>query len=195
MKGTRRTLGFYTTIGLLNAAVAVMFYTVNVRPSIPVQAAAVAIAVHQPLQPRLIPAITGTPVRIVIPSLAIDLPVGIGSYDSSSASWNVDDTKAYYADVSMPLNNSNGNTLIYGHAQTPVFARLRDIQPNSTVAVYADNGYVFHYTYQSVTNVLPTDMSVFRADGPPTLTLQTCTGDWDAYRAMYSFKLDGVEKS
>lgn len=194
MKGNHRSLGFYATIGLLNAAVVAMLYTVNIRPPAPVQAAEVPIAVHQPLQPRLIPAIVGTPVRIVIPSLSIDLPVGIGSYNPQSASWNVDLTKAYYADVSMPINNSNGNTLIYGHAQAPVFGRLSAIQPNATVDVYTDNNYVFHYTYQSMAKVLPTDTSVFRANGPPTLTLQTCTGDWDAYRAMYSFRLDGVDK-
>lgn len=195
MKRTYRTVSFYATIGVVNAAVAVMLYTVNVRPPLPVYAAALPVTVREPLQPHLIPAIVGVPVRIVIPSLTIDLAVGTGSYNTATASWNVDATKAYYADISMPINNSNGTTLIYGHAQSPVFGRLPAIQPGSTAEVYTDNGYLFQYSYQSMTKVLPTDTSVFRADGPPTLTLQTCTGDWDAYRAMYSFHLVGVTKA
>jgi hypothetical protein len=71
---------------------------------------------------------------------------------------------------------------------------LPQIQPGNEAVVTTDTGYVFHYSYQTMMEVLPTDTSVFDASGPPTLVLQTCMGDWDAYRGLFSFKLDSVEK-
>jgi LPXTG-site transpeptidase (sortase) family protein len=145
-------------------------------------------------QPRVIPAIKGTPVRIVIPSLGIDLPVAVGSYNPNDASWTLDNTKAYYADNSLPANDSNGKTIIYGHAQAPVFAALIYLPPEAKAEVYTDSGHVFHYVYTTMKEVDPTDTTIFGADGPPTLVLQTCSGPWDAYRALFSFKLEAVQK-
>lgn len=187
---------FYALIGVLNLAVGVMFYVVNIRPELPITTdVSFAVSRRLPVKPRVISAIVGTPVRIVIASLGIDLNVGIGSYNPADGSWTTGSTEAYYADASLPINNNNGSTLIYGHAQPQVFGRLPEIQPQAEALVYTDTGYVFHYSYESVTNVLPTDTSVFRADGPPTLILQTCTGNWDAYRAMFMFKLESDGKA
>jgi LPXTG-site transpeptidase (sortase) family protein len=186
---------FYGLMAVLNVAVGVMFLTVNIRPSPPsVMATIVTVSRPRPVIPRVIPAIVGIPTRIIIPSLSIDLAVDVGSYNPADNSWTVGATKAYYADMSMPLNNSNGSTLIYGHAQPQVFGRLPQIQPQSEALVYTDTGYLFTYRYQSVKNVLPTDTSVFTASGAPTLVLQTCAGDWDAYRALFSFALLSEEK-
>lgn len=186
---------FYLCLGVLNLAVGITFYAVTIRPPVVASISPDSVASRElARRPRVVPAIKGTPVRIVIPSLAIDLPVGVGSYNPSSDSWTLDATKAYYADVSLPINDSNGQTLIYGHAQAPVFASLVNLPPQAKVEVYTDNSYVFHYVYTSMKKVVPTDTSVFRADGPPTLVLQTCTGPWDAYRALYSFELESVEK-
>lgn len=192
MKLAINKLWLYSLIGVLNFAVGVMFYVINIKPATVV---AFSDFNHSlPVKPQLIPAKVGIPTRIVIPSLAIDLGVGVGAYNAADGTWNVDTTRAYYADTSMPINNSNGNTLIYGHAQAPVFGRLPTIQPNAETTVYTDTGYVFRYAYQSMTEVLPTDTSVFKSSGSPTLVLQTCIGDWDTYRALFSFKLESVEK-
>lgn len=195
MKHFANRLWFYLSVGVLNLAVAVMFYVITIKPPV-VHASSPDSLVSRALarKPRVVPAIQGVPVRIVIPSISIDLPVGLGSYDPNDGSWTIDATKAYYADISVPINDSNGQTLIYGHAQWPVFARLVNLPEGATADVYTDNGYVFHYKYTSLGKVLPSDMSVFRTDGPPTLVLQTCTGAWDAYRALYSFKLESERK-
>lgn len=193
--GSKR--GFYVLIGVLNLAVGVMFYAVLTPRLVP--PIADARPVHSPVvrlaRQQVVPAITGIPQRIVIPSLQIDLNVGIGSYDASSNSWTTDAVQAFYADPSLPVNNSNGRTLVYGHAQPQVFGRLPGIQPGAEVLIYTDTNYVFHYTYTSAITVVPTDTSIFTADGPPTLVLQTCTGDWDAYRALFSFTLTSQEKT
>jgi len=195
MKQMFGKLRLYSFIAVLNLAVGVMFYVINLNPSVFTKPISSSIAVRRlPAQPHIIPAKVGIPTRIVIPSLAIDLSVGLGSYNSADGTWTVDASQAYYADTSMPINNRNGNTLIYGHAQAPVFGSLPSIQPNAEAMVYTDNSYLFHYTYQSMKEVLPTDTSVFSSDGLPTLVLQTCTGDWDTYRALFSFKLEAEEK-
>lgn len=168
---------------MLNLAVITMFIVVMTPPPPRVLSDAYPIAEL----PRTVPAISGTPERIVISSVDINLPVGVGSYDGATGDWTLSDTSAYYADISVPANDSNGVTLIYGHDRIPIFGRLLGLQPGADADVYTMH-HVFHYKYQSVTHISPTDMSIFRTSGPPTLVLQTCTGAWDAYRAMYSFR-------
>lgn len=189
---TAKRLGFYGLTGLLNLAVGVMFYTINITPT-PVLATP-SITPTRKVAPAPIPATVGIPVRITIPSLSLDLPVAVGSYNPEDASWTVDTTAAYYADVSMPINNSNGATLIYGHAQSTIFETLPSIQPDSKVVVYTDTGYAFHYQLTATREVLPADVSVFTADGPPTLVLQTCIGVYSELRALFYFRLLSFEK-
>jgi LPXTG-site transpeptidase (sortase) family protein len=182
---------FYSLAGLLNLAVGVMFYTINITPT-PVLA--VTPPTVRPAIIKQIPATQGIPNRITIPSLAIDLPVSTGSFNPQDNSWTVDATQAYYADISMPINNSNGTTLIYGHAQSTVFETLPTIQPDAEVVIYTDSGYIFHYRMASMREVQPNDVSVFTASGPPTLVLQTCIGAYSELRALFSFRLVAIDK-
>lgn len=182
---------FYSLIGLLNLAVGVMFYVINLAPT-PVMASPAPRP--QPVVIKAIAATQGIPIRVAVPSLSIDLPVAIGSYNPDDGSWTVDTTQAYFADVSMPINNSNGTSLIYGHAQSTVFETLPTIQPDAEAIVTTDTGYVFHYRYVSVQEVQPNDVSVFNSTGPPKLVLQTCIGTWSELRALFSFRLESIEK-
>lgn len=189
---TVKRLKFYGLAGLLNLAVGVMFYAINISPT-PVLASPLVPPTHKVIS-KPIPATVGIPVRITLPSLSLDLPVTVGSYNPEDGSWTVDTTAAYYADVSMPINNSNGVTLIYGHAQSTVFETLPQIQPNSEAVVYTDTGYAFRYQLTATKEVVPTDVSLFTADGPPTLVLQTCIGAYSELRALFYFRLLSFEK-
>lgn len=193
MKRSVSTAWFYGLVGLLNLAVAAMFMVVHI-PSEPAAVAYMTRPAVVRTELATVPATAGTPIQLVIPSLLLDLPVGVGSYNPQDASWTLDDTQAYYADVSLPVNNSNGTTLIYGHAQSPVFGVLPQIEPGAEAIVYTDNGYVFRYEYVSVKEVVPTDTTIFTAAGSPTLVLQTCVGPWDAYRGLFSFRFTSLEK-
>ncbi|HET8884359.1 MAG TPA: class F sortase [Candidatus Saccharimonadales bacterium] len=182
---------FYSLIGFFNLAIGVMFYVINITP------APVLASVPPPKPPvvvQAIPATKGIPTRVIIPSLTINLPVGIGTYNQANDSWTLDTTKAYFADSSMPVNNSNGTTLIYGHAQSPVFATLPQIKTGATAQIHTDTGYVFHYRYIATQTVEPNNTTVFTSSGPPKLVLQTCTGNWSEYRALFSFKLESIEQ-
>jgi LPXTG-site transpeptidase (sortase) family protein len=142
------------------------------------------------IRPR--PAVQGLPAHVVIPSIGINLPVKEGAYDPTTAAWSIDHSAAYHANVSMPVNESNGTTLIYAHAQSGLFDTLSKLSVGAQAVINSDNGHTFTYTYDSMRRTDPTDTSVFTSIGPPTLVLQTCSGDWSQYRDLYSFRLTGV---
>lgn len=187
----------YSSLAAIYVAVFAMFtQVVSPPPAIAVQPQPPLVVVKQPIpkpQPR--PAIQGIPTHITVPSLGINLNVQVGHYDPATGDWSLDLVNAYYAAYSLPVNESNGTTLIYSHAQAGLFDKLPLITEGSEAIIHSDTGYVFRYVYQSVRQVDPTDTSVFVFDGPPTLVLQTCVGDWSQYRALFSFKLVSVSKA
>lgn len=134
----------------------------------------------------------GIPTRVVVESVNIDIPVRTGSYDATSQTWTLDGQSAFYADRSVPVNDSNGSTLIYGHARSKLFAKLPEITEGATARIYTDSGKIFSYTFASSRQVPPDDTSVFERSGAPMLALQTCSGPFDMYRTLVSFRLSGV---
>lgn len=138
---------------------------------------------------------SGIPLQLKVPSVGIDKSIRQGAFDVSNQAWTLDDTNIFFANASVPANNSNGVTLIYGHATWGVFGILPDLQLGAAAEIHTDSGYVFNYRYTEVKNVVPSDVSVFTNTGHPRLVLQTCTGMWDSHRALYSFELVGVVTS
>lgn len=194
--GRRQLVWLYSAITAMYLATFTMFTQVASPP--PVATSSPIVVTHVPtpkpaLSPR--PAIQGMPTHISVPSLGIDLNVQTGYYDDASDTWSLDLINAYYAAYSLPINDSNGTTLIYSHAQAGLFDRLPQIQADTEAIVTTDTGYTFRYSFTSMREVDPSDTSVFVFDGPPTLVLQTCVGDWSQYRALFSFKLLSVTKS
>lgn len=141
-----------------------------------------------------IAAVSGKPVSIVIPAANIDLPVTDGHYSELDGSWTLSDTNAQFATITMPPNNISGNTFIYGHGTDPVFARLANtpLAIGAQALIYTDNGHIFSYLYQSTREITPDDTSVFDYEGPPILTIQTCTGMFSEWRSLYQFSFEKV---
>lgn len=183
----------YGAIALMNLFVAGMFVSVLYPKPAPVISEPVAAVVRKKMpEPAMAKINLGLPTRVVVPSVGIDLPVRMGFYDPVTQDWTVDMQSAFYADRSVPINDSNGSTLIYGHAQHGLFSRLPEITDGATAEVHTDTGKVFSYTFQSSRQVTPDDTSIFVTTGAPMLTLQTCSGPFDAYRTLVSFNLSGV---
>lgn len=136
--------------------------------------------------------ISAKPARIVISSVKINLPVSDGTYDPAKKSWTLSDNHAHYAVPSVMLNDYQGNTLIYGHKYDWVFGNLKALKPGAAMQIVGDNGKVFTYVYESTQPLKPDDNSVFRLDGKPTVSVQTCSGRWNEIRQMYNFRLDKV---
>lgn len=186
----------YLTIGGLNLCVGIMFFAVLFpKPALPVlQPSALAVS------PKIVEIQTrkakvGTPIRVVVPAVNIDNDVRTGSYTPENQSWTLDDYSAFHADRTVAANDSNGVTLIYGHANQNVFGRLPDIQPGSQAQVFTQEGLIFTYEYESNRQVEPTDVSVLTTEGPPRLVLQTCSGPFDVYRSLVTFNLVEVSKA
>ena len=183
----------YGVIAAINLCVFGMF-VVMLSP-IPTPARSeplVAIAPKRLSAPELIKINLGIPTRVVVSSVGIDLPVRVGSYNSTDQTWTLDAQSAFYADRSVPANDSNGSTLIYGHARFGLFAKLPEISAGAIAEVYTDSGKIFTYTFASSRQVKPDDTSIFVNAGAPTLALQTCSGPFDSYRTLVSFSLSGV---
>ncbi|HEX4774584.1 MAG TPA: sortase [Candidatus Saccharimonadales bacterium] len=140
--------------------------------------------------------ITGEPVRIVIPGSGIDLPVDQGYYNSSQASWTLSGYHAQYAMISQLANNVAGDTFLYGHNNNYVFGALRHNTPavGAQALIYTDNGHIFEYNFVSATSLAPDDASIFSYEGPPVMTIQTCTGSLNEWRTMYRFNFVRVQQ-
>lgn len=179
-------IGFYAAACLCNVMVWGMFTVLNM-PRFDAVAAATTVSAVQTVKATVRTATTGKPVRVVVADLGIDVNVSEGIFDPASQEWSLSEELAYHANASVPANDNNGTTLIYGHAKPAMFEPLKNATPATTVDVYTDNSKVFVYKFASMREVLPTDTSVFTQAGPPTLVLQTCSGPWDQYRALYSF--------
>lgn len=135
------------------------------------------------------PLVQGKPVHLLVPSLNISLPVIDGYYYSDAKVWTLSLDKAQYATMTAYANNREGNTFIYGHNKAEVFNKLPNIKPGDTAIVYTDNKHKFLYELKEIKAVKPDDTSVFDYQGPPVLTLQTCTGVWYQNRSLYMFSL------
>lgn len=192
MKGYGSKYWFFTKILILNVATGLMFFTISQKPALP-QSFIVNPSQVSSISQKSIK--IGFPTRIVVPSLKMDLKVDKGSFDPKTGSWTVADDRVFYADSSVPPNNSNGMTLIYGHGTEPVFGDLVNLKEGQEAIVYSDTGYVFHYKYKSVKMASPNDTGIFSQSGPPRMMLQTCAGPYDSYRALYTFYLTGVDGS
>lgn len=138
--------------------------------------------------------VSGKPIRLVVTDAGIDLPIDEGYYDAANDSWTLSDTRLQYAMMTMPSNNHSGNTFIYGHGTAQVLEPLAKaaLTPESKAQVYTENGHVFTYAFQSSHNFTPDDTSIFTYNGPPILTVQTCTGPASEWRSMYTFAFEKV---
>lgn len=183
-------------LALMNGAIIVMF-TIGLTP--PIQSHTVVTASvlpvstsrihHSKIQP-----IVGTPGKVVVPSVGIDATIQSGSYSEASQSWTIDSQSAFHADITVPANNTNGVTLVYGHAGGGIFETLPTVQDGATATIYTKEGYRFDYSFESSRQVLPNDVSVITSSGPPRLVLQTCSGVLDSHRTLVTFKLEGVQR-
>ena len=133
--------------------------------------------------------ISGHPERIIIPRLNIDIPVIDGVYNTYTRTWNLTADKAQFALITPEPNTTAGNTFIYGHNTKQVFSRLLESKLDDKVIVKTSNDHSFTYQLQSSRQTVPSDDSLFRYQGAPILTLQTCSGSNFQYRYLLTYKL------
>lgn len=133
--------------------------------------------------------VSGTPTHISIPAVDISVDVEPGYYNKSSQTWTLSGTKAEYATVTPLANDGGGNTFIYGHNRWAVFYKLLRVQSGDEATVTTSNHHTFVYKMVSRRDTNPKDDSLFSYQGPPILTLQTCSGMWYQNRSLFVFDL------
>ena len=142
--------------------------------------------------PAKVATVSGTPIHIDIPSVDISVDIEPGYYDKKSQTWTLSAVKAQYATITPPANDGGGNTFIYGHNRLAVFYKLLKIQPGDEAIVTTSNNHKFVYKMTSQKVTKPTDDSLFHYQGPPILTLQTCSGLWYQNRSLFIFDLQEI---
>ena len=125
-----------------------------------------------------------SPQKIIIPSLNIDLavveaPIVDGFWQTSTQSASFGLGSAY--------PGQTGNTVIFAHAQTGLFANLGSIKKDAPIYILAKEKW-FSYKVEKVKTVLPTAVEIISATPDKTLTLYTCSGFKDAYRFVVTAK-------
>lgn len=135
--------------------------------------------------------ISGTPIRIVIPKVGIDLPIIQGGFVNGN--WILTDDKVQFATMTSLPNNVAGDTLLYAHDTIPLFYPTINLQKGDMLYVYTSNNHVFTYMYQGDDFVLPTDTSILTYEGPSRVTLLTCNGVFDEYRRLMYFSFVKVQ--
>jgi LPXTG-site transpeptidase (sortase) family protein len=140
---------------------------------------------------------TGTPTRLVIPSIAVDATVekvalaADGSMDvprrSSDAAW-----------YSLgPRPGEAGSATVTGHFDSPyggaaVFADLHKVKPGDAISVEDDTGAVTRFTVRKTRryDAAADATDVFTSsDGGAHLNLITCVGAWDKRAKQYAERL------
>jgi sortase A len=143
-----------------------------------------------------------TPVRLVIQSINVNATVEARGLDSGR---NME-TPADFHDVAWyklgPRPGEPGDALINGHVNwwtgAAVFTKLAALRPGDEISVIRADGVEvkFHVTGSQTVAANARVASLFAPGTTPTLTLITCTGDWnpftqsDTRRLLVSAALD-----
>lgn len=149
-------------------------------------------AAPKPVIPATPTYIEGDPAHLEVSSVNVSIDVIPGYYNARTQTWTSSITQAVFATMTAKPNNQTGGTFIYGHNRSSVFQRLLNAKIGDTAVVTTTNGHRFVYKLTSVHDTNPTDVSVLHYEGPPVLTLQTCSGVFYQYRRMFTFNLEQV---
>lgn len=120
------------------------------------------------------------PVRIIIPSLSVDLEVETAPIVKGY--WKVFPDKAGFGQGSA-FPGQKGNQVIFAHAREGLFLPLKEIKEEDEIYVLTDNGWFF-YEVREIKTVLPEQIEVIAPTDDETLTLFTCSGFADTKRLI-----------
>lgn len=133
------------------------------------------------------------PVAINVPSLDLQIPIEVGSYDYQKHEWSINDNSAFYADITSKLNTTSGQTVIYAHNKNSLFGKLKSLNSNDLVILTDESAQDYTFALTNTRLVKPTDTSVFyEKPDKPILVLITCDGLFDENRKLLYFSLVGV---
>lgn len=138
-----------------------------------------------PGSPALAPVANLSPVRLLIPKIAVNARIEPRGLDANR---NME-TPSDFHDVAWynlgPAPGVPGNALLNGHVNwwtgSAVFTRLAELRPGDKVVVVRGDGTraTFKVTSRRIVAANARIASLFAPSRAATLTLITCTGAWD----------------
>jgi LPXTG-site transpeptidase (sortase) family protein len=124
------------------------------------------------------------PVKIVIPSLSLDLPITPAKVVNNT--WETSETNASFG-LGSTAPGKIGNTVIFAHARTGLFGDLRKLKKDDVIYVFTKGDW-YSYKAEEFKEVLPSAIEVIAPTSTETLTLYTCSGYADTKRLVVHAK-------
>lgn len=124
------------------------------------------------------------PIRIIIPSLSINLPVTPSRIINNR--WEISEKTASYG-LGSAIPGIVGNSVIFAHARYGMFGNLRNIKKDEKIYILTKQNW-YEYKVVQTKVVLPTDIEVIKQTEDETLTLYTCSGFADTKRLIVQGK-------
>lgn len=124
------------------------------------------------------------PVRIVIPSVNIDLPVKEAKVVKGY--WEVFPDRAGFG-LGSTYPGEIGNQVIFAHARTGLFLPLKKVKIKDKIFV-STKTKLFTYQVTAIKEVYPNNTDIIGVTDEKTLTLYTCTGFSDSKRLIVAAK-------
>lgn len=124
------------------------------------------------------------PVRIILPSLSIDLPVTPSKVINGY--WELSENTASYG-LGSGIPGRPGNTIIFAHARDPLFGPLKGVKTGEYVYLFTKARW-YSYLVKNVREVWPNETQLIAPTPDQTLTLFTCSGFLDTKRLIVTAK-------
>lgn len=121
-----------------------------------------------------------SPIRIVVPSANIDLP--IVEANIVNGYWEVSEKSASHG-IGSANPKENGNIVIFAHAKKKLFYNLKKVKKENNIYIFTKNGKR-EYIIKEIKTVLPNQTEVIKRTNKEILTLYTCTGFNDNKRLV-----------
>lgn len=120
------------------------------------------------------------PIRIIIPTVNVDLPVVEAPVVRGL--WELSETTASHG-IGSASPGEAGNTVIFAHARDELFGPIRELKNGDVVYVLTKDSW-HKYTVSETKLVNPKDVEVIAPTPDETLTLFTCSGFLDSKRLI-----------
>lgn len=120
------------------------------------------------------------PVRIIIPSLSIDLPVKEAKVIDGF--WQVFEETAGFG-LGSAYPDETGNQVIFAHAREGLFLPLKNIDNGQIIYIMTQKEW-YKYKVVMIKEVLPSQTEVIAPTKEKILTLYTCSGFADSKRLI-----------
>src|SRR5690606_34679106 len=115
--------------------------------------------------------------------------------DDSSQEWTLSDDKVQYASMTSLINNTSGQTVLYGHNTSAVLEPVRLVEAGDELLITTAGGHQFVYTYSHDRFVYPTDAAVmYEAPDTPRVVLMTCEGWFSTTRRLLYFDFKEIRQ-